>query len=109
MVPKTADPTKFIGTVAVRENFHVKLVRVIANQTDGKTYWKIQTRDGKLGIIAEKDVTYAPMVDPVMIDDCFMMSATVQKHAMTENGEVQTFFRSAEITVNYGSLRKART
>lgn len=108
MVKPSIDPANFIGEVGKKDNFHVKLLRVIIH-TDDKRYWKIETKERKLGIILETDISYAPMVDPVEVEDCFLMTASVQKHAATETGETQTFFRSVEITRNFGTPRKAKT
>lgn len=107
ILPPSADPTKFIGRLNVRGDFHVKLLLVI-RADNGERYWKIETREHLIGVIPEKSITYGIMVAPVEVNDCFIMQATVQRHAVTANGEPQTFFRDVEIVRNFGTSTKAK-
>lgn len=106
LVPPAIDPAKFIGTLNQRSEFHVKLLKVI--ESNGSRFWKIETREHKIGIIPENAVTYAAMVATVETDDCFLMTGTVQRQASTASGEAQTFFRDVEITRNFGTPTRAK-
>lgn len=108
LVPPAIDPTKFIGSLNTRGEFHVKMLKVFDDPTSNKRYWKIETRDHKIGIIPEQAITYASMVEIVEVNDCFLMNATVQRQSATDAGEVQTLFRDVEITRNFGTPTKAK-
>lgn len=106
VVPPAIDTTKLIGKIHERGQHHVKLIRIISD--NGKNFWKIETRDGRIGILLDTTIDYEPLVPKVEVDDCFIMTATVQRHAATMNGEVQTFFREVEIIRNFGNTQKLK-
>jgi hypothetical protein len=106
LVPPVVDPANFLGSLNARAEFHVKLLKVI--EANATRHWKVETRDHKIGIIPETAVSYAAMVEIVEVNDCFIMTGTVQRQAATESGEAQTFFRDVEITRNFGTPTKAK-
>jgi len=107
IVKPMIDPSQFIGELNRAGTFHVKLLKII--ESDGKRYWKVETREKKIGIVPESDVQYAAMVSPVEVNDCFLMAAVVSRQsATTIKGEPQTFFRDIEIQKNYGTPTKGK-